>query len=241
LAFVLPQTCVGGGGGLSDAMVAAASSVLKLPTNIPLDIAALVEPLSVAWHAISAAPIQRENTVLVLGAGPIGLSLVKCLVAQRVGRIIVAEVATRRREFAHEFGAHYVLDPKNDDVAVMSKEISGGIGPDVVFDAAGVSASLTTACTAVKARGTVVNVAIWEKEIPFQPNMLVFKEAKYTAVLGYQRCDWTAVLEHLKNGSLKPGSMITRKIKMENLVQEGILALTQNKDNHVKILVDIRS
>jgi threonine dehydrogenase-like Zn-dependent dehydrogenase len=63
---------------------------------------------------------------------------------------------------------------------------------------------LDTACTAVKARGTVVNVAIWEKEILFQPNMLVFKEAKYTAVLGYQRRDWIDVLEHLKNGESVP-------------------------------------
>jgi threonine dehydrogenase-like Zn-dependent dehydrogenase len=59
---------------------------------------------------------------------------------------------------------------------------------------------LTTACNAVKARGNVVNVAIWEREVPFQPNMLVFKEAKYTAVLGYQRRDWIAVLGHLKDG-----------------------------------------
>lgn len=67
--------------------------------------------------------------------------------------------------------------------------------------------SLNTACQAVKARGVVVNVAIWEKEVPFQPNMLTFKEAHYTAVLGYQRKDFEAVIEHLANGESPDGSV----------------------------------
>jgi len=92
-----------------------------------------------------------------------------------------------------EFGAHHVLDPKTYDVVTMSKELSETDGADVVFDCAGVPASIETACRAVKARGTVVNMAIWEREIHFQPNMLVFKEARLAAVLGYQREDFQAL------------------------------------------------
>jgi threonine dehydrogenase-like Zn-dependent dehydrogenase len=249
----------GGGGGLSDAVCVPQDAVLHLPSNVPLDVGALVEPLAVAWHAVSAAPSLRpEHTVLVLGGGPIGLAVVQCLVAKGVKQIIVSEVATRRQTFAKNFGAHRVLNPKSDDVVAMVRELSGGRGADVVFDCAGLKASLDTACDAVKTRGHVVNVAIWEREIPFQPNKLVFKESHYTAVLGYQRPDWIAVLGHLKDGrsccwyevkyranivsgTLKPANMITRKIKLENLVEHGILALTTDKDNHVKILVDIQN
>jgi threonine dehydrogenase-like Zn-dependent dehydrogenase len=135
-----------------------------------------------------------------MGGGPIGLAVIQCLRAQGVKNIIVAEVASRRQQFAKEFGAAHVLNPKIDDVVKISKELSRGIGPDVVFDCAGVPASLKAACNAVKARGDVVNVAIWEKEVPFNPNWLVFKEARYTGVLGYQRADWVAVLQHLKDG-----------------------------------------
>lgn len=230
----------GWGGGLSDAVTVPGDAVLKLPDNVPLDVGALVEPLSVAWHATSAAPLNSNDTVLVLGGGPIGLAVIQCLVARKVTKIIVAEVAIRRQQFAKEFGATRVLNPMVDDVVAICKEITRGVGPDVVFDCAGVPASIKTACNAVKARGNVVNVAIWEKEIDFQPNWLVFKEAKYSAVLGYQRADWIAVLEHLKDGSLKPQNMITSKIRLENLVQDGILALVHDKDNHVKILVDIQ-
>lgn len=190
----------GGGGGLSDSVVVPQGAVLALPSNVPLDVGALVEPLSVAWHAISAAPLDPSSVVLVLGGGPIGLAVVQCLVALQTKTIILSEVSKARQRFAREFGAHHVIDPKTYDTVKIGRELSGKDGPDVVFDCAGVPASLTTACTAVRARGTVVNVAIWEKEVPFNPNMLVFREAKYTAVLGYQRKDFQAVIEQLGSG-----------------------------------------
>lgn len=190
----------GGGGGLSDSVVVPEGAVLRLPDNVPLDIGALVEPLSVAWHAISAAELKTDSVVLILGGGPIGLAIVQCLHSLGTKKIIMSEVSASRQRFAREFGAHHILDPKTYDIVALSKELSGSDGPDIVFDCAGVPASLTTACNAVRARGTVVNVAIWEKEVPFNPNMLVFREAKYTAVLGYQRKDFQAVIDQLAAG-----------------------------------------
>lgn len=60
--------------------------------------------------------------------------------------------------------------------------------------------SIKAACEAVKARGTIVNLAIWEKEIPFQPNWLTWKESKYLSVLGYQRRDFEAVINAIASG-----------------------------------------
>jgi len=214
-------------------------TVLKLPDSIPLDVAALVEPLSVAWHAVSASPLTTSSTVLVLGGGPIGLAVVQCLVALKTRTIIVSEVSSTRQRFAHEFGAHHVLNPINNDIVSISHKLSGAGGPDIVFDCAGVPASITTACQAVRARGTIVNVAIWEKEVPFQPNMLVFREAMYTAVLGYQRKDFQAVIDALADGRLKPEKMITSKIQLEDLVEGGIKALISDKESHIKILVEV--
>ncbi|KAK4965201.1 hypothetical protein LTR66_012183, partial [Elasticomyces elasticus] len=65
--------------------------------------------------------------------------------------------------------------------------------------------------------------------------------AKYLAVLGYQRRDFEAVIEALSAGKLKPERMITRKIRMEDLVEEGVWALVKEKDKHVKILVDVKA
>lgn len=108
-----------------------------------------------------------------------------------------------------------------------------------MFDCAGVPASFETACKAIKARGTVVNVAIWEKPVSFNPNSLVFNEGKYVGVLGYQRKDFVEVIKAIADGRLQPNKMITRKIPLDDLVEKGILALIKEKDRHVKILVDL--
>jgi threonine dehydrogenase-like Zn-dependent dehydrogenase len=114
----------------------------------------------------------------------------------------MSEVSSSRQRFAREFGAHHVLGPKTYDIVKVSRELSGADGPDVVFDCAGVPASIETACTAVRVRGTVVNVAIWENSVPFNLRLLIFREATYTALLGYQRKDLGAVVEQLVKNEL---------------------------------------
>lgn len=202
-----------------------------------------MEPLSVAWHAVSASPLLSINpktaNVLILGGGPIGLAITQVLVAHGTKKIIMSELAAQRQAFAREFGAHHVLAPNVYDVVGVSRELCGGEGPDIVFDCAGVPASFETACKAIKARGTVVNVAIWEKAVTFNPNSLVFNEGKYLAVLGYQRKDFEEVIRAIADGRLKPNRMITRKIALDDLVEKGIMALVKEKDKHVKILVDM--
>ena len=59
----------GGGGGLSENVVVPQKAIIPLPSNIPLDVGALVEPLSVAWHAVSAAPLDTSSSALILGGG----------------------------------------------------------------------------------------------------------------------------------------------------------------------------
>ncbi|KAI5356859.1 Putative alcohol dehydrogenase, zinc-type, GroES-like superfamily, NAD(P)-binding domain superfamily [Septoria linicola] len=233
----------GGGGGMSEFVVVPQEAAFPLPSGVDLDIGALVEPLAVGWHAVDASPIaeMKEPNCLVMGGGPIGLAVVQVLLARGAKTVICAEVAKKRQDFAKEFGAHHVLDPTKVDIESTCLEICGGLnGPDLVFDCAGVPKSLETACKTVRSRGTVVNVAIWEKEVPFNPNWLVFREASYKAVLGYQAKDFQGVIDALGEGKLKPQSMITSKILMDKLVKDGYLALINEKDKHVKILVDVQ-
>ncbi|KAG9771196.1 sorbitol dehydrogenase, partial [Aureobasidium melanogenum] len=208
----------GGGGGLSEAVAVPWDAVLPLPDNVELDTGALVEPLSVAWHAVAASPLveigPKNASVLVLGGGPIGLAVVQVLVAHGTKKIIMSEIAAQRQAFAREFGAHHVLAPNVYDVVGVSRELCHGEGPDIVFDCAGVPASFESACKAIKARGTVVNVAIWEKPVSFNPNSLVFNEGKYVGVLGYQRKDFVEVIQAIADGRLQPNKMITRKIPL---------------------------
>lgn len=172
----------GWGGGMSQFTAAPENYVQKLPDDFPLDIGALVEPLSVGWHAVEASPFQPSHSVLVLGGGPIGLAVVLALLGKGCQNIIVSETSKRRRQFALDFGAHHVIDPLSTDVVEQVLQLTKGQGADVGFDAAGVQSAVYTAIKAIRAKGTLINIALWgDREVQLNMIDMLFGEKSYKA------------------------------------------------------------
>jgi 2-desacetyl-2-hydroxyethyl bacteriochlorophyllide A dehydrogenase len=182
---------------------------------------------------------EKGQSVLILGGGPIGLAVIQALKARGASKIIVSEMAARRKQFATEFGADYVLDPTTDDIVARCRELCEDQGVHVVFDAAGVQAGLDQAVEAVRARGTIVNIAVWEKPCTIHPNKLVFKERKYLGIATYVQGDFQEVMDAISEGRMKPDRMITKKISLDEVEKEGFSALIHDKANQVKILVEV--
>lgn len=159
-----------------------------------------MEPLAVAWHAVKISPFKAGDSCLVLGGGPIGLAVVLTLKGKGAGKIIVSEIASRRREFAKQFGADYVLDPTRDDVAARVREICDNKGANIAYDAAGVQAGLDQAVLSVRARGTIVNIAVWEKTATFIPNHFTFRERRYMGIATYVEGDFQEVIDAIASG-----------------------------------------
>lgn len=157
-----------------------------------------------AWHAVNLSPFKKGDSVLVLGGGPIGLAVVQTLKARGAGKIIVSEPASRRREFAKEFGAHHVLNPITEDVVAKVRELCDGRGANLAFDAAGVQKGVDQAILAIRARGTLVNIAVWDKSISLHPNNLVFRERNYIGVATYVQGDFEDVINAIARGRSLP-------------------------------------
>lgn len=191
----------GWGGGMSEHIVVPESTVKKLPPSIPLEIGALVEPLSVGWHAVNISPYKEGDSVLVLGGGPIGLAVVQALVGKGCKNIIVSEISSKRREFALNFGAHHVVDPSQTDLVEEVNKLTNGKGADVGLDAAGVQIGLDTAMRAIKTRGTLVNIAVWEQRATLQMNEVVFRERVYMGSACYDLGDFEAVIDAIDQGT----------------------------------------
>jgi len=216
---------------------------LPLPSTIqgPFQLThhlALVEPLAVGWHAVNISSYKPGQTALILGSGPIGLSTILALKARGPGRIIVSEVSSQRKKFAASFGADVILDPTKDDIVARCLELCDGQGVHVVFDCAGVQAGLDQAVLAVRARGDIVNIALWEKPCSITPNLFNFKERRYLGVATYQEGDFQQVLNAIASGDMKPEGMITKRIRLDEVLEEGFEALINDKENQVKILVE---
>lgn len=160
----------------------------------------MVEPLAVAWHAVNLSGFKAGESALILGGGPIGLSVIQALKAKGARNIITSEVATKRKAFAKSFGAHHILDPTKDDIVVRCKEFCDGQGVHYVFDAAGVQSAITAACKALRVRGTMVNIAIWESTMTITPNDWIFKERKWVTVATYEGGDFQEVIDAIDSG-----------------------------------------
>jgi (R,R)-butanediol dehydrogenase/meso-butanediol dehydrogenase/diacetyl reductase len=225
----------GYGGGLAERSVVPAYMVHVLPDTVPTDAAALVEPLAVGWHAAKVGAIADGDTVLIVGAGPIGLVTLLACKAMGAGRVCMVELTSARQRKAEELGADLVLDPAIDDVA---EAIAGefGRGVDVAFDAGGNAATIELALSAVRPRGRVVNIALWEHPVEFDMFAMLFKESNLTASCAY--CgDHAEVIDALATGAIDVTPLITSRITFEEVVSRGIAELIDNRDAHVKILV----
>ncbi|WKT51545.1 Polyketide synthase, enoylreductase domain [Fusarium oxysporum f. sp. vasinfectum] len=230
---------IGIGGGLATYTTVPRYAVFKIPDNIPLQVAALVEPLAVAWNAVQQSNFQPGDTALILGAGPIGLAILQVLKSKGASQIIVTETADKRREFATNFGATTVLDPTKTNVGGECKKLCAGEGVQVVFDCAGVQSTLETALAASRPRSVIVNVALWATEVTISPNYFMLNERTFKGSATYTASVFQEVIDALARGDLNPEPMITSLIEMDQIEEKGFKALINYKDTQVKILVRV--
>ncbi|KAG6978835.1 (R,R)-butanediol dehydrogenase [Fusarium oxysporum f. sp. conglutinans] len=230
---------IGIGGGLATYTTVPRYAVFKIPDNIPLQVAALVEPLAVAWNAVQQSNFQPGDTALILGAGPIGLAILQVLKSKGSSQIIVTETADKRREFATNFGATTVLDPTKTNVGEECKKLCAGEGVQVVFDCAGVQSTLETALAASRPRSVIVNVALWATEVTISPNYFMLNERTFKGSATYTASVFQEVIDALARGDLNPEPMITSLIEMDQIEEKGFKALINYKDTQVKILVRV--
>ncbi|CAG8252132.1 unnamed protein product [Penicillium salamii] len=237
----------GNAGGLSDHIVVRKEQVIRLPDSIPLDIGALVEPLAVAWHAVSQSPIKEkveENDIaLVIGAGPIGLAIVQVLKSKGVKTIVATDISRKRRESADYFGATLVLDPTELDVVSQVRGLTTDGGASVAFECSGVQSGLDSAISGTRPCGTTVIVSKWGKRATLDVFDVMLHEKHLVGAVVYERKDFEAVIDAIDSGippeQIQPRSMITSKIRMDQVVDKGFRALVEEGDLHVKILVEI--
>ncbi len=227
----------GTGGGFAEYTTFPEEFVYKLPEGFSYEMGALVEPITVAMHSLRRGNFQTGQTAVVVGAGPIGLGTIECLKASGAKMVIAVELSSTRKEYAIRSGADVVLDPREVDVTAEILKLTDGIGADVAFEITGVQAGFNTAINAIKARGTVVITSIWEKEISFNLNNLVFSEKNIVGTIAYNKL-YPATTALMADGRIKAEGWVTKKIYIDDIVKEGFDSLTsEERDKHVKILV----
>jgi (R,R)-butanediol dehydrogenase/meso-butanediol dehydrogenase/diacetyl reductase len=228
----------GWGGAYSRFVVVPPNMVHPLPEGMTTAAGAVAEPIAVGWHATQRANFRLGESALVVGAGPIGLGTQLVLQTAGVGFLAMSVRRTgARSEMAQKFGADAVIDASATDPVAEIKELTGGVGVDVVFETAGTQQSMDTALSAVRRGGRVISLAIWEDTPRIDCNALLADEVTLIGSQAYAN-EYPAVLKAIADGRIQHvEDMITRRVELANIVADGFEELVENKNDHVKIVV----
>lgn len=204
-------------GAYAETVRVGAEQIVPLPDGVSYEEGALVEPLAVGLHAVDRADIPLGGRVLIIGAGPIGLSVATFARLRGAGAVVVSEYAPARREAAEGFGATTVIDPASvEDLGAAFAEAAGG-PPDVIFDCVGVPGIIQQAIDLSQPRGTIVLVGVCMKPDEIVPIAATLKELRLQFVLGYLDSDFARVLDMMGKGLVDARSMITDRTDLAGL------------------------
>jgi L-gulonate 5-dehydrogenase len=195
-------------GGFRDLVPVPARNVVKVSRDLPVEIAALAEPFSIAANVLSRTGCGPEDTVLIYGAGTVGLTVLQ--VAKLKGaRCLINDIDEARLERAQSFGADAVINPRTVSVVETVSGEMGGLGPTVVIDGAGVPALLEEACRVASPAGRIGLLGFSPGPCNISQQEIVKKELTLVGSR-LNRHLLPEVVRWLESGSLKPAAMITQ-------------------------------
>jgi (R,R)-butanediol dehydrogenase/meso-butanediol dehydrogenase/diacetyl reductase len=223
-------------GGLQQRWNVPAATLLRLPDGLSLRDAALVEPTAVAVHDVGRAGVQAGETVVVVGAGPVGLLI--ALVATSAGADVrVVELDAHRRSVAAGLGLQ-TLDPREQDVTAAVEEWTGGAGAAVAFEVSGAAGGVTTAVDVLGVRGRLCLVAIHPAPREVNLHRFFWRELTLVGARLYERRDFERAVELVASGAVPADTVISRVVPLAQAADA--FAALEGGEGVVKVLVDCR-
>lgn len=234
-----------GVGGFAEYALVTETGAVKVPDDTPLDVACVIgcAVQTGAGAVLNTARVEPGSTVLILGLGGIGLSVVQGAHVAGASRIIVSDPVADRRALAEHLGATDVVDPATGDVAEVVAAATGGIGVDYAFEAAGVGALQLVGIEACRTGGTTVLVGAPSVEHSLTiPNTLFFGMTEKKLVgcfMGSANSlrDIPRYLSLWRAGQLDLESLITGRVDLDD-INVGFAGLVEGKG--VRTVVDLR-
>jgi len=220
-------------GAYAEYFVVAPERVIKKPDKMSWERAAVVEPLSGAAYAIERGGVLPGDTVLIAGAGPVGLMALLGLKAIGVEKIYQTDISETRRKKAEELGATLVLNPLTEKIPAKMKELSAGRGLDVAIEAVGIEATLKDCLASVRYQGKVIVQGIFTDRILVHMLGFVTRE---TSMIGTNSINPPLAMSWIETQEIRPELIITKILPLDQ-ISEGFELLSQKTKEQIKILI----
>lgn len=221
-------------GGYAELMVLNELLAIKVPGDLPVDIAALTEPFAVGVHAVAKSRIAPGDSAVVLGCGPVGLACIAELRRLGIGPIVAADFSPARRALAERTGADVVVDPRETPAIEAWRSAANG-RPLVIFEAVGVPGMINQAMRMAPKDARILVVGVCMQPDQILPLVGIGRELNIQFVLAYDPTEFAGALTALADGSVDLSHWITGKVPIDGVPQ----AFTDLADpeRHAKILV----
>ncbi|TBL79989.1 NAD(P)-dependent alcohol dehydrogenase [Paenibacillus thalictri] len=210
--------------------------LFKLPDGMSYEEGALLEPLSVGFHAMNRGKVGPSDRLLIVGLGPIGLMAIQAAKLFGVTEIYASDVVPFRREYGLKLGATAVLNPLEGDFAKQLARLTGGAGIDVIIESSGNGRAIEDTVRLVNRGGRIVYIGLPTAErIPMDMNLLIDSELDVYGVFRYANT-YPAAIQALKGSGIDLRQSITHRFSLDDIKMAVELARTQ-KDTSVKMMI----
>lgn len=203
-------------GGFAKYVIARKESVHILPENVSYISAALSEPLACSHHAVAKARINKDDVVVILGPGPIGLLTAQ--VAKTYGAKVVMtglEKDKNRLYKAKELGIDHIVNIQNEDVKKLVNDLTNGYGAVAVFECTGAVPALSMGLELLKKKGQYIQVGIFANaEIPVDFEKIIQKEIEVIGCRSQNPYDWEPSLQLMNDGRVNAEALVTHKFNI---------------------------
>ncbi|MFO1254536.1 MAG: zinc-binding dehydrogenase [Sphingomonadaceae bacterium] len=240
-------------GGFAERMVLQEALLLPVPNGLDAERAALTEPMAVGEHAVAQAPLTPASVALVIGCGPVGLSVISALKARGVGPVIATDFSPERRRAAEALGADVVLDPREhspydrwedfDVPATMasfsaSQLMGRSIRDAVVFECVGVPGMIQQLIEKVPPTAAIIVVGVCMESDTIEPSLAINKQLSLKFVYGYSPEEFAATLGEIADGNRDVTPLMSGTVGRSQV--KDAFASLMGGGGQIKLLVDPR-
>ena len=204
--------------------------------SITVEHAALIEPMSVGFHAVSRAQVVDTDVVMVIGCGMVGLGAVVRSVL-RGAKVIAVDMDDQKLDIVRSLGAEHTINSAKDDVHERLQQITGGKGPDVVIEAVGAPVTYQMAVEEVAFTGRVVCIGYAKQDVAFHTKLFVQKELDIRGSRNALPEDFEGVIRYLSKSQPPYDILISRVAKPEQ-AEDAMKWWMSNPAQVFRVLID---
>jgi L-iditol 2-dehydrogenase len=188
--------------------------VYRLPESLGFEQAAMIESVSIAFHAVNRTPLKLGQSVVVVGAGMIGQLVIQTLRRAGCGKLIAVDLDDRKLELARQFGADDAINAKSPDVQAQVLDLTEGRGADLAFEVVGASASFNTAVTSLRKGGSLTLVGNLAPKVEMPLQQVVTRELTLIGVCASSG-EYPACIDMMARGQIDVRPFISAYAPLE--------------------------